>query len=211
MARSVSGCAASMSALAGLARRGPRRGARRPRLDGSPPTRSSAPGWRSRGAPPGRRARRLPLPGDMNPAFQVEAAKVHRELLHPELFAQHADLYGENVRRKLEAAFAVGGGTRMTALARRARDLPRPRPGGARGLRRPAYADDADGRPADRGGRPGAARADDLAHAAVNSHWAGPPWPFPAGRPRTGSRRQCRSPPARARTARVLAVGEAIE
>ena len=44
----------------------------------------------------------FPLPGDLNPAFQVEAAEVHREL-----FAEHADLYGENVRRKLEAAFAV--------------------------------------------------------------------------------------------------------
>jgi Asp-tRNA(Asn)/Glu-tRNA(Gln) amidotransferase A subunit family amidase len=44
----------------------------------------------------------FPLPGDLNPAFQVEAAAVHREL-----FAEHADLYGENVRRKLEAAFAV--------------------------------------------------------------------------------------------------------
>ena len=44
----------------------------------------------------------LPLPGDLNPAFQAEAADVHREL-----FAQHADLYGENVRRKLERAFAV--------------------------------------------------------------------------------------------------------
>ena len=45
----------------------------------------------------------FPLPGDLNPAFQVEAAEVHREL-----FAQHADLYGDNVRRKLEAAFSVG-------------------------------------------------------------------------------------------------------
>jgi aspartyl-tRNA(Asn)/glutamyl-tRNA(Gln) amidotransferase subunit A len=44
----------------------------------------------------------LPLSGDLNPAFQSEAAEVHREL-----FAEHADLYGENVRRKLEAAFAV--------------------------------------------------------------------------------------------------------
>jgi aspartyl-tRNA(Asn)/glutamyl-tRNA(Gln) amidotransferase subunit A len=44
----------------------------------------------------------FPLPGDLNPAFQVEAAEVHRKL-----FAHHADLYGENVRRKLEAAFAV--------------------------------------------------------------------------------------------------------
>jgi aspartyl-tRNA(Asn)/glutamyl-tRNA(Gln) amidotransferase subunit A len=44
----------------------------------------------------------FPLPGDVNAAFQIEAADVHREL-----FAEHADLYGENVRRKLEAAFAV--------------------------------------------------------------------------------------------------------
>jgi aspartyl-tRNA(Asn)/glutamyl-tRNA(Gln) amidotransferase subunit A len=44
----------------------------------------------------------FPLPGDVNPAFQAEAADVHREL-----FAEHADQYGENVRRKLEAAFAV--------------------------------------------------------------------------------------------------------
>ncbi|MGH3019029.1 MAG: amidase [Gaiellaceae bacterium] len=44
----------------------------------------------------------FPLPGDVNPAFQAEAADVHREL-----FAAHADLYGENVRRKLERAFAV--------------------------------------------------------------------------------------------------------
>ena len=44
----------------------------------------------------------FPLPGDLDPAFQAEAADVHREL-----FAEHADLYGENVRRKLEAAFAV--------------------------------------------------------------------------------------------------------
>ncbi|MGH3040212.1 MAG: amidase [Gaiellaceae bacterium] len=44
----------------------------------------------------------FPLPGDVNPDFQTEAADVHREL-----FARHADLYGENVRRKLEVAFAV--------------------------------------------------------------------------------------------------------
>ena len=44
----------------------------------------------------------FPFPGDLNPAFQVEAAEVHRAL-----FAEHRDLYGENVRRKLEAAFAV--------------------------------------------------------------------------------------------------------
>jgi Asp-tRNA(Asn)/Glu-tRNA(Gln) amidotransferase A subunit family amidase len=44
----------------------------------------------------------FPFPGDITPAFQAEAADVHREL-----FAEHAELYGENVRRKLELAFAV--------------------------------------------------------------------------------------------------------
>jgi aspartyl-tRNA(Asn)/glutamyl-tRNA(Gln) amidotransferase subunit A len=51
---------------------------------------------------PRRKRLDFPLPGDVNPAFQAEAAQVHREL-----FAEHADLYGENVRRKLERAFAV--------------------------------------------------------------------------------------------------------
>ena len=44
----------------------------------------------------------FPLPGDVYPAFQAEAADVHREL-----FTEHSGLYGENVRRKLEAAFTV--------------------------------------------------------------------------------------------------------
>jgi Asp-tRNA(Asn)/Glu-tRNA(Gln) amidotransferase A subunit family amidase len=56
----------------------------------------------------------FPLPGDLNPAFQVEAAEVHREL-----FARHRDLYGENVRRKLEAAFAVGEADVAASLAER--------------------------------------------------------------------------------------------
>jgi aspartyl-tRNA(Asn)/glutamyl-tRNA(Gln) amidotransferase subunit A len=56
----------------------------------------------------------FPLPGDLNPAFQVEAAAVHREL-----FAQHADLYGENVRRKLEAAFAVSEQEAAASVAER--------------------------------------------------------------------------------------------
>ena len=51
---------------------------------------------------PRRRGIAFPLPADVDPAFQAEAADVHREL-----FAAHADLYGENVRRKLERAFAV--------------------------------------------------------------------------------------------------------
>jgi aspartyl-tRNA(Asn)/glutamyl-tRNA(Gln) amidotransferase subunit A len=56
----------------------------------------------------------FPLPGDLNPAFQVEAAEVHREL-----FARHADQYGENVRRKVEAAFAVGEAEIAASLAER--------------------------------------------------------------------------------------------
>jgi aspartyl-tRNA(Asn)/glutamyl-tRNA(Gln) amidotransferase subunit A len=56
----------------------------------------------------------FPLPGDLNPAFQVEAAEVHREL-----FAQHADLYGENVRRKLQAAFSAGEAEIAASLAER--------------------------------------------------------------------------------------------
>jgi len=56
----------------------------------------------------------FPLPGDVNPAFQAEAADVHREL-----FAEHADLYGENVRRKLEAAFAVSDEAVGTSRAER--------------------------------------------------------------------------------------------
>jgi aspartyl-tRNA(Asn)/glutamyl-tRNA(Gln) amidotransferase subunit A len=56
----------------------------------------------------------FPLPGDLNPAFQVEAAEVHREL-----FAEHAGLYGENVRRKLEAAFAVSEEEVAASVAKR--------------------------------------------------------------------------------------------
>jgi aspartyl-tRNA(Asn)/glutamyl-tRNA(Gln) amidotransferase subunit A len=58
----------------------------------------------------------FPLPGDLNPAFQTEAAEVHREL-----FAEHADLYGDNVRRKLEAAFAVSDEAVAASRAERER------------------------------------------------------------------------------------------
>jgi len=119
MARSVSACAATMSALAGLAR-SPAGNVR------------AALSWTEL-ADPLVRARveeaaallsdvehvDFPVPGDLNPAFQVEAAEVHRKLLHPELFAQHPGLYGENVRRKLEAAFAVGEDAVAASLAER--------------------------------------------------------------------------------------------
>jgi Asp-tRNA(Asn)/Glu-tRNA(Gln) amidotransferase A subunit family amidase len=62
----------------------------------------------------------LPLPADLNPAFQAEAAEVHREL-----FAAHADRYGENVRRKLERAFAVSAND--VAASRAERDAYRER------------------------------------------------------------------------------------
>jgi aspartyl-tRNA(Asn)/glutamyl-tRNA(Gln) amidotransferase subunit A len=62
----------------------------------------------------------FPLPGDVNPAFQGEAADVHRELI-----AEHAELYGDNVRRKLEAAFAVSD--EAVEASRAARDAYRDR------------------------------------------------------------------------------------
>jgi aspartyl-tRNA(Asn)/glutamyl-tRNA(Gln) amidotransferase subunit A len=101
MARSVAGGAAAMRAL-GLAL-------------GAPGAARAALAWTEH-ADPLVRARveeaaallpdvervNFPLPGDLNPDFQAEAADVHRDL-----FAEQPDLYGENVRRKLEAAFAV--------------------------------------------------------------------------------------------------------
>jgi aspartyl-tRNA(Asn)/glutamyl-tRNA(Gln) amidotransferase subunit A len=56
----------------------------------------------------------FPFPGDITPAFQAEAAEVHRTL-----FAEHADLYGENVRHKLELAFAVSDEAVAEARAER--------------------------------------------------------------------------------------------
>jgi aspartyl-tRNA(Asn)/glutamyl-tRNA(Gln) amidotransferase subunit A len=44
----------------------------------------------------------FPLPERFSPAFQREVADVHREL-----FAEHRDLYGENVRTKIERCFGV--------------------------------------------------------------------------------------------------------
>ncbi|MGH3028802.1 MAG: amidase family protein, partial [Gaiellaceae bacterium] len=119
MARSVSACAAAMSALAGLAR---------------PPVGNvrAALAWTELADPlvrtrveeaaallPDVEHVAFPVPGDLNPAFQVEAAEVHREHFHRELFAQHPGLYGENVRRKLEAAFAVGEDAVAASLAER--------------------------------------------------------------------------------------------
>jgi aspartyl-tRNA(Asn)/glutamyl-tRNA(Gln) amidotransferase subunit A len=42
------------------------------------------------------------MPANIDPSFQREVADVHRDL-----FAEHAELYGANVRRKVERAFEV--------------------------------------------------------------------------------------------------------
>jgi aspartyl-tRNA(Asn)/glutamyl-tRNA(Gln) amidotransferase subunit A len=120
MARTVSGCVGLMHALGAL-------------VEGSGQDLRAALAWTDHADPlvrarveeaatllPGVERVAFPLPADVNPAFQVEAADVHREL-----FAEHADLYGENVRRKLEAAFAVTD--EQAATSRAARDAYRDR------------------------------------------------------------------------------------
>jgi Asp-tRNA(Asn)/Glu-tRNA(Gln) amidotransferase A subunit family amidase len=119
MARSVSACTAAMSALAGLAR--PPAGNVRAALAWTEVADPLVRGRVEEAAAllPDVEHVDFPLPGDLNPAFQVEAAEVHREHFHHELFAQHPGLYGENVRRKLEAAFAVGEAEIAASLAER--------------------------------------------------------------------------------------------
>ena len=51
---------------------------------------------------PRRRAVELPLPDRINTVFMREVADVHREL-----FLEHADSYGQNVRTKIERCLAV--------------------------------------------------------------------------------------------------------
>jgi aspartyl-tRNA(Asn)/glutamyl-tRNA(Gln) amidotransferase subunit A len=62
----------------------------------------------------------FPLPDEVHPAFMREVADVHREL-----FAENADLYGDNVRTKIERCLAVTDGE--FEHARRARDAYRER------------------------------------------------------------------------------------
>jgi aspartyl-tRNA(Asn)/glutamyl-tRNA(Gln) amidotransferase subunit A len=105
MARDVAGCAAMMRPLAGL----------EPVEVGLGDVRvavawlgDAAPGVRARIAHaaecfPGRAEIDFPLmPANIDPAFQREVADVHSDL-----FAEHADLYGANVRHKVERALAV--------------------------------------------------------------------------------------------------------
>ena len=104
--RDVAGCARMMEALApglraGGARARGRRGRRR--LDSSTPTR-----WCASASRPPRRCSRAAAasscrsPDTVDAAFMREVADVHREL-----FAEHADSYGENVRPKIERCLAV--------------------------------------------------------------------------------------------------------
>jgi aspartyl-tRNA(Asn)/glutamyl-tRNA(Gln) amidotransferase subunit A len=75
---------------------------------------------------PNRRRLELPLPEDTHAAFMREAADVHREL-----FEEHADSYGENVRVKLERCLAVTDADYERALVNR--ELYRERMQGAAG------------------------------------------------------------------------------
>ena len=65
---------------------------------------------------PNRRRVDLPLPEGITEAFMREAADVHREL-----FEEHADSYGENVRAKLERCLAVTDAEYDRAVAARER------------------------------------------------------------------------------------------
>jgi aspartyl-tRNA(Asn)/glutamyl-tRNA(Gln) amidotransferase subunit A len=58
----------------------------------------------------------LPLPEGTYPVFMRETAEVHREL-----FPAHRELYGENVRTKLDRCFRITDAEYETALAARAR------------------------------------------------------------------------------------------
>jgi len=56
------------------------------------------------------------MPGNIDPAFQREVAEVHRDL-----FAQHEELYGANVRWKVERALEVTGENDEESVAARER------------------------------------------------------------------------------------------
>jgi aspartyl-tRNA(Asn)/glutamyl-tRNA(Gln) amidotransferase subunit A len=65
---------------------------------------------------PHRRRLELPLPERLDEAFMREVAEVHREL-----FEEHAESYGENVRAKLERCLGVTDGEYERAAAARER------------------------------------------------------------------------------------------
>ena len=107
------------------------------------------PGWRRppHSSPTSRRrlpaARRRPQPG-------LHASRRPRCTASSSL--EHADLYGDNVRRKIEAALAVTD-AEYERRSRRASRYKSPPSGAARGVRSPSDADDADASPR----RPGSA------------------------------------------------------
>jgi len=70
------------------------------------------------GALPRRRAVRLSRPDGVHPLFDREVADVHREL-----FAENADLYGEDVRLKIERCLEVRDADAERATRRRAEYL----------------------------------------------------------------------------------------
>ena len=115
---------------------------------------------------PRRRAVELPLvPADTYAVFAREVADVHREL-----YAENAELYGEDVRVKLERCFGVRD--RDVEQAERLRRLvPRGGRGGARRTRPGADADAADRAAAaparSRRRRPGRARVADPLHLSL--------------------------------------------
>src|SRR5207247_5349480 len=65
---------------------------------------------------PRRRRLDLPLAYDVGPAFRREVADVHREL-----FLEHADSYGDNIRRQLERCLEVTDSEYEHAAAARER------------------------------------------------------------------------------------------
>ena len=69
------------------------------------------------------------------PAFMREVGDVHREL-----YAEHAELYGENIRGKIERCIAVGDGEYESAVRARAEHRGTCTRG-ARGSRPPRHAD----------------------------------------------------------------------
>jgi aspartyl-tRNA(Asn)/glutamyl-tRNA(Gln) amidotransferase subunit A len=120
MARDVAGCAAMMDALVP--------GFEEVELDSLADLRVGV-AWTERAEPlvrerveaaaalfPDRRPLELPWPDGVYPAFQREAADVHREL-----FREHRGQYGENVAHKLAWAMAVGEDEAAAAAAERER------------------------------------------------------------------------------------------
>jgi Asp-tRNA(Asn)/Glu-tRNA(Gln) amidotransferase A subunit family amidase len=101
MANDVAGCVALMRDLAGLSL---------PDADGV----RLASAWGE--VPVEAELVEFPTAADVFPAFAREVADVHREL-----YAEHAELYGDNIRGKIERCLAVSDAEYEAALAARRR------------------------------------------------------------------------------------------